>query len=281
LRAGAALRGETPTNKKPPGYPFDDTDVYKVIEGASYALTVQPDPKLDAYIDGLIAKIAAAQEKDGYLGSWRKWIATSFTTWAISTKPPPRTIRPRVSARCWISRSRARACGGQRDRIAGGPVAGRASGNSTIRLLRQHRDGGHLQDPVDRTTAKRTAQSCDGAFSSVGAILKADWTMAKDYIEQRNGGYFIEGTRISLDSVVYAFLKGESPEGIAESFPALGLEQIFGALTFYTANRDEVDGYLSEGRREFETFRQEARRNNPILYAKLAEARRRSHTPSA
>src|SRR5713226_955540 len=66
LRAGAALRGETLTNKKPPGYPFDDTDVYKVIEGASYALTVQPDPKLEAYIDGLIGKIAAAQEKDGY-----------------------------------------------------------------------------------------------------------------------------------------------------------------------------------------------------------------------
>ena len=62
LRAGAALRGETLTNKQPPGYPFDDTDIYKVIEGASYALTVQPDPKLEAYIDGLIEKIAGAQE---------------------------------------------------------------------------------------------------------------------------------------------------------------------------------------------------------------------------
>ena len=46
--------------------------------------------------------------------------------------------------------------------------------------------------------------------------------MAKDYIEQRNGGYFIAGTRVSLDSLVYAFLRGESPEGIAELFPALG-----------------------------------------------------------
>jgi len=41
--------------------------VYKVIEGASYTLSVQPDPKLDAYLDDLIAKIGAAQEKDGYL----------------------------------------------------------------------------------------------------------------------------------------------------------------------------------------------------------------------
>jgi DUF1680 family protein len=67
IRAAQALRGEALQNTKPPGYPFDDTDVYKVIEGASYALSVHPDPKLDAYVDSLIEKIAAAQEKDGYL----------------------------------------------------------------------------------------------------------------------------------------------------------------------------------------------------------------------
>src|SRR5437016_10109408 len=47
-RAAAALRGEELKDKKAPGYPFDDTDVYKVIEGASYTLSVHPDPKLDA-----------------------------------------------------------------------------------------------------------------------------------------------------------------------------------------------------------------------------------------
>jgi DUF1680 family protein len=67
VRAATALRGEPLENTKPPGYPFDDTDVYKVIEGASYVLSVKPDPDLDAYVDGLIAKIGAAQEKDGYL----------------------------------------------------------------------------------------------------------------------------------------------------------------------------------------------------------------------
>ena len=87
--------------------------------------------------------------------------------------------------------------------------------------------------------------------------------------------------RVSLDSVVYAFLRGKSPEGIADSFPALELEQIFGALAFYMANREMVDQYLSGGRREFETLRQQSRRNNPALYAKLAGARRTIHTPSA
>ncbi|MGA2113314.1 MAG: glycoside hydrolase family 127 protein [Bryobacteraceae bacterium] len=67
VRAAESLRSEPFENHKPPGFPFDDSDVYKVIEGASYALSVHPDPKLDAYIDGLIQKIAAAQEADGYL----------------------------------------------------------------------------------------------------------------------------------------------------------------------------------------------------------------------
>src|SRR6478752_4979810 len=49
------------------GTPFDDSDVYKVIEGAAYTLALHPDPKLDKYLDDLIVKIAAAQEPDGYL----------------------------------------------------------------------------------------------------------------------------------------------------------------------------------------------------------------------
>lgn len=105
--------------------------------------------------------------------------------------------------------------------------------------------------------------------------------MGKEYVEQRDGGYFIKGARVSLDSLVYAFLRGESPEGIADSFPALELEQIFGALAFYMANRDIVDRYLSEARREFEALRGQSRRDNPSLYAKLDEARRLTHTPGA
>jgi DUF1680 family protein len=70
-RAAAVLRGETIADKTPPGYPFDDTDIYKVIEGAAYTLGVVPDPKLEAYVDGLVGKIAAAQEPDGYLYTTR------------------------------------------------------------------------------------------------------------------------------------------------------------------------------------------------------------------
>ena len=53
------------------GIRFNDSDVFKVIEGASYSLSLHPDPELDAYLDALIDKIAAAQEPDGYIYTCR------------------------------------------------------------------------------------------------------------------------------------------------------------------------------------------------------------------
>jgi uncharacterized protein (DUF433 family) len=54
--------------------------------------------------------------------------------------------------------------------------------------------------------------------------------MAGEYIEQRNGGYYIAGTRILLDSVVYSFDRGISPEAIRKEYPVLRLAQIYGAV---------------------------------------------------
>jgi uncharacterized protein (DUF433 family) len=104
--------------------------------------------------------------------------------------------------------------------------------------------------------------------------------MATEYVEQRGAGYFIKGSRVSLDSIVLTFLRGESPEGIAESFPALTLEQIFGALAYYLANRETVDRYLQESERNFRSLRQDFRRKNPVLYARLEDARRTSYPSS-
>ena len=55
------------TNYKVEGFSFDDTDVYKTIEGASYSLQTYPDKKLEKYIDSVLVIVAAAQEPDGYL----------------------------------------------------------------------------------------------------------------------------------------------------------------------------------------------------------------------
>jgi uncharacterized protein (DUF433 family) len=97
--------------------------------------------------------------------------------------------------------------------------------------------------------------------------------MAKEYVERREGGYRISGTRVSLDSIVYAFLRGASPESIAQSFPVLTLEEVYGAIAFYLGHQTEIEAYLQEGEREFEALRQQARQSNPLLYRKLEEAR--------
>ena len=96
----------------------------------------------------------------------------------------------------------------------------------------------------------------------------------QEYVERRDGGYYISGSRVSLDSIVYAFLEGQTAEGIAQAFPALTLEQAYGAITFYLACREEVDEYLERSRSEFESKRQAARDSDPMFYQKLAAARR-------
>src|SRR3990172_9199328 len=96
--------------------------------------------------------------------------------------------------------------------------------------------------------------------------------MNKEYVEKRGDGYWIAGTRISLDSIVYAFRRGASPEGIQRSFPLLSLEQIYGAITFYLAHQAELNAFLKQGEAEFEQIRQKTRQANPQLYHNLDDA---------
>lgn len=63
-------------------YPFDDTDIYKTIEGASYSLAEHPDPKLSAYLDSLITIVGKAQESDGYLYTARSIDPLHPQAWA-------------------------------------------------------------------------------------------------------------------------------------------------------------------------------------------------------
>ena len=103
--------------------------------------------------------------------------------------------------------------------------------------------------------------------------------MARDYIEKRDGAYWVAETRVSLDSVVYAFLRGAAPENIAQSFPVLSLEEVYGVITFYLANQAEIDEMLTSSDREFEVLRKQMREANPSLYKKLEEARQ--HLPAS
>jgi uncharacterized protein (DUF433 family) len=96
------------------------------------------------------------------------------------------------------------------------------------------------------------------------------------YVEQRDGGYMVSGTRVSLDSVVHAFVSGASAETIAQAFPVLNLEQVYGAITFYLAHREEVDRYLEAQQRDFDARREASRQADPMFYQKLADAKRQA-----
>lgn len=97
--------------------------------------------------------------------------------------------------------------------------------------------------------------------------------MEKQYIEQRDQGYWISGTRVSLESVISTFLEGLSPETIvAECYPVLSLEQVYGAITYYLSHRREVDIYLRQGDAEFETFQKTI--HDPGFADRIAKARR-------
>ena len=100
----------------------------------------------------------------------------------------------------------------------------------------------------------------------------------KDYVTQLNGAYRITDSRVSLDSVVYAWRDGLSPESIRENFPVLTLEEVYGAITFYLANQTALDTYLSEGEAKFAAARQQSieqlRQQKPQLYARLMAAKR-------
>lgn len=96
------------------------------------------------------------------------------------------------------------------------------------------------------------------------------------YIEQRDGAYAVAGTRVSLDSLAYAFLEGQSAEAIAQAFPVLTLEQVYGAITYYLAHRDDIDRYLESRRQDFAAARQAARDVDPMFYQKLVEAKKQT-----
>jgi uncharacterized protein (DUF433 family) len=97
--------------------------------------------------------------------------------------------------------------------------------------------------------------------------------MAREYVERRERGCYLIGSRVSLESIVYEFLKGESPEGVVQAFPSLSLEQVFGAILFYLANRAAIDTHLRRGEERFDDLARESREANPLLYAKLEAAK--------
>ncbi len=96
---------------------------------------------------------------------------------------------------------------------------------------------------------------------------------ASQYIEERDGGLRIAGTRVSLSSVVVRFREGASPERIVQSFPTLQLPQVYGAIAYYLENQQAIDDFIAESERELERTVPPLSQSNPELFARLQAAR--------
>jgi uncharacterized protein (DUF433 family) len=103
--------------------------------------------------------------------------------------------------------------------------------------------------------------------------------MIGEYIEERNGGYYVAGTRISLDSVVYSFERGNSPEAIQKEYPLLRLPQIYGAIAFYLDHQEDIRGYLEAKEQDIEASSIPLAQANPELWSRLQRARQATGKP--
>ena len=95
----------------------------------------------------------------------------------------------------------------------------------------------------------------------------------------RNGGFYVAGTRVSLDSVVYSFERGNSPEAIQREFPLLRLPQIYGAIAFYLDHQAVIRRYLEAKEQTIEESSIPLAEANPELWARLERARQAMGKP--
>ena len=103
--------------------------------------------------------------------------------------------------------------------------------------------------------------------------------MLSEHIDKREGVYYVRGTRISLDSIVYAFREGCSPETIREDFEGLSLAHVYGAIAFYLDHQADIDAYLRERKEQWAELERQGTPASPDLHARLERARRNVSLP--
>ena len=96
--------------------------------------------------------------------------------------------------------------------------------------------------------------------------------------ETEQGAVRVRGTRVSLDSVIYAYNSGATPEDIVRSFTTLKLRDVYAVITYYLDHRDMVEAYIARRETEAVKIRKEIEANQPSnaefrarLQARLAE----------
>ncbi|MBZ5606833.1 MAG: DUF433 domain-containing protein [Acidobacteriia bacterium] len=78
--------------------------------------------------------------------------------------------------------------------------------------------------------------------------------MSREFVERRDGSFYLERSRVPLAHIVREFRRGESPEAIRSHYPTLSLEQVYGAIAFYLGRKEEVEKDIAEREREEDAF---------------------------
>jgi uncharacterized protein (DUF433 family) len=99
--------------------------------------------------------------------------------------------------------------------------------------------------------------------------------MQREYVEERNGAFYLAGSRVSLASIVHEYRDGASPETIRQNFPTLSLEQIHGAIAYYLGHQDEVEVYLRDLEKKWDEMERTAKPASPALQHRIEEERKR------
>lgn len=93
----------------------------------------------------------------------------------------------------------------------------------------------------------------------------------RQFVVMNDGDYFVNGSRILLEAIVLEFLDGRSPETIQQSFPALKLAEVYGAIAFYLDHQPLVTAYLQQRRADYEARRQANISQNQEFHLRLKE----------
>ena len=99
--------------------------------------------------------------------------------------------------------------------------------------------------------------------------------MVHEYIEEREGGFYVAGSRVSLASIIYAFRDGASPESIRGDFPTLSLAQVYGAIAFYLNHQQESEDYLAALDETWRKLEREGQPPSEELQKRIEAARQR------
>lgn len=102
---------------------------------------------------------------------------------------------------------------------------------------------------------------------------------AVEHVTQREGEYYVTGTRVPVGVVIAAWEQGSAPNEIPDQFQSLSLADVYGAISFYLDNREEMDAHFATLREEFARASQLDRKQNSELYARLHSYYATHHKP--